>query len=140
MSDSVEVSTMLPASPRQVYDAWLNGDDHSAFTGGEAIVDPKLGGKFTAWDGYIEGTNLELEPHKRIVQAWRTTDFPEGASDSRLEVLLTEAGGGTLLTLVHTDIPDGQGPNYEQGWVDYYFESMQEFFATLNGGETDIEP
>jgi activator of HSP90 ATPase len=134
MPDSIEVSTMLPASPRQVYGAWLSGDDHGAFTGGEATVDPKQGGTFTAWDGYISGTNLELEPHKRIVQAWRTTDFPDDAQDSRLEVLLEEASGGTKLTLVHTDIPDGQGPDYEQGWTDFYFEPMKEFFAALNGG------
>ena len=140
MPDSIEVSTMLPASPRQVYEAWLSGDDHSAFTGGGATVDPKRGGAFAAWDGYIEGTTLELEPHKRIVQAWRTSDFPDDAADSRLEVLLEEAAGGTKLTLVHTNIPDGQGPDYEQGWVDFNFEPMQEFFAALNGNPTDIGP
>ena len=41
---------------------------------GKAVV----GGKFTAWDGYIFGKYLELDDGKRVVQEWTSTDFPEG--------------------------------------------------------------
>ena len=92
MTESFEVSATFPAPPRRVYQAWLSSDEHTAFTGGEAEVDPREGGKFTAWDGYIEGVTVELEPYRRIVQTWRTSDFPDGSGDSRLEVLL--AGDG----------------------------------------------
>jgi len=65
---------------------------------------------------------------RRIVQSWRTTDFGTADQDSRIEVLLEPAGSGTLLTLRHTDIPDGQS-GYEQGWRDYYFAPMRAFFG-----------
>ncbi len=62
------------------------------------------------------------------MQAWRTTEFPEGSPDSRLEMLLEEAKGGTKITLVHTNIPDGQGKDYEQGWIAFYFKPMKQYF------------
>jgi uncharacterized protein YndB with AHSA1/START domain len=129
MSESIHVSTTLTASAERIYHAWLDSDEHGHFTDSPADIDPTVGGAFTAWDGYTSGTTLELEPHHRIVQAWRTTEFPEGSPDSRLEVLLKEVKGGTELTVIHTNIPDGQGKSYEDGWLEYYFAPMLEYFA-----------
>jgi activator of HSP90 ATPase len=132
--EKIEVSTFLPGTtPEQLYRAWLDGGLHAAFTGSAAQVDPQVGGRFTAWDGYITGTNLALDPYRRILQSWRTTEFPAGSPDSQLEVLLEEDQDGTTLRLVHTGIPDGQAEDYRQGWEDYYFEPMREYFAL--GGE-----
>jgi uncharacterized protein YndB with AHSA1/START domain len=93
-TESFELSVELPVTAKRLYKAWLNGKEHSAFTGARATVVPKVGGRHTAWDGYIEGVTLELEPHRRIVQSWRTSEFPEGSEDSRLELLLEETSGG----------------------------------------------
>ena len=130
MTESIQLSTILPASPERIYRAWLDEHEHAAFTGGAAAtIDPGLGGKFSAWDGYITGTNLALDPGRRILQAWRTTEFPAGSPDSQLEVLLEAVEGGARLSLLHTGIPDGQGQEYYQGWEDYYFKPMLEYFA-----------
>ncbi len=129
MSESIEVSTHLPASPKRIYEAWLSSQEHSAFTGGTAVIDPKIGGKHTAWDDYIQGTTIELEPYRRIVQTWRTSEFPPDSPDSRLEVWLEKVKGGTQLTLRHTNIPDGQGKSYESGWAENYFEPMRKYFS-----------
>ncbi len=131
MPESLKLSINLPALPEKVYAAWLDSDQHSAFTGSPAEIDGRPGGKFTAWDGYIFGTTLELQPFQRIVQAWRTTDFSPSDPDSHLEVLFEAASGGMRLTFVHTNIPDGQGDDYRQGWEDYYFTPMAEYFASL---------
>jgi activator of HSP90 ATPase len=130
MSDAFEVSVMLSATAARIYAAWLNSDEHSTMTGGAAQIDPTVGGTFSAWDGYISGTTLELEPHRHIVQSWRTVEFPADAPDSRLEITLEENAGETRLTLKHTHIPAGQGFSYESGWVDNYFEPMKEYFAS----------
>lgn len=129
-TESLEVSHLLPARPERVYNAWLDGAEHGRFTGGEATVDATVGGAFTAWDGYISGKNLVLEPHRRIVQSWRSTDFPEGAPDSKLEILLADEGGGTRLTLRHSAIPEGQGHSYEEGWTEHYFTPMTRYFSS----------
>lgn len=135
MPESLEISHVLPAPPSAIYQAWLNEDEHADMTGGDASIDPVVGGKFSAWDGYIRGTTLDLEPTKRIVQAWRTAHFPAGAPDSQVEVTLEAVGEGTLITLSHTNIPDGQREDCELGWVEYYFEPMLEYF----GAEDMIE-
>ena len=129
MSEQSELTVVLPASPERVYTAWLDSAGHGGFTGSPAVIDPRVGGRFTAWDGYITGETLELEPFHRIVQSWRTDEFPADAPDSRLEILLESQGEGTLLTLRHTQIPNGQAEQYEQGWRDYYFTPMLEFFS-----------
>ena len=129
MSDSFEISTVLMASAKQVYEAWLSGDKHGAMTGGAAQIDPTVGGKFSAWDGYITGATLELEPYRRIVQSWRTVEFPADAPDSRLEITLEEKADETRLTLRHSQIPAGQGSSYESGWADNYFDLMKDYFS-----------
>lgn len=129
MVESITVSAILPASQKRVYEAWLNSREHGEFTGGSANIEPKVGGAFTAWDGYISGRTRELEPFARIIQSWRTTEFPKASPDSQLEVLLGEAKGGTKIALIHTGIPDGQAAEYKKGWEDYYFKPMKEYFA-----------
>jgi uncharacterized protein YndB with AHSA1/START domain len=128
--ESFEVSTFLPAPPWRVYEAWLDGTEHGLFTGGPATSEPAVGGVFTAWDGYIQGRILALEPYSRILQSWRTTEFPAESPDSCLEVLLDTEEGGTRLTLRHSEIPEGQGEEYKQGWLEFYFEPMRDYFAS----------
>jgi len=120
---------VIPASVSDIYSTWLSSEGHAAMTGNPANVDVKVGGKFSAWDGYIFGSTLELEPDQRIVQAWRTTEFPEDAPDSRLEILFEEATRGTKVTLIHSDMPEDQVDSYRQGWEDFYFKPMKEYFS-----------
>ena len=129
MLESFEVSAVIPATPRQVYDAWLDGDRHAAMTGGAATGRPQVGAEHSAWDGYIIGRNIELEPGRRILQSWRTTEFSEGSADSLLEVVLGEIEGGTKLTLRHSEIPDGRAGSYKKGWTEHYFEPMTAHFG-----------
>lgn len=125
MPDSFRKSAFIAAPPERIYAAWMDSEGHAAMTGGGAEVDPRVGGRFTAWDGYIEGTTLELEHPRRIVQSWRSADFAEEAPESRLEVILHAEAGGTRVELVHSGIPDGQGPDYDRGWEDFYFTPMR---------------
>ena len=122
-----EVSDQIPASPEEIYSAWLDSTGHSKMTGSPAIVSRLVGERFEAWDGYIQGENLELESKVRIVQSWRTTDFDEKDEDSVLEILLKAHENGTLVTIRHSHLPK-YGMQYLQGWIDYYFTPMKEYF------------
>ena len=127
--DSFTVSTVLLATPEQIFEAWLSSEGHSQMTGSQAEVEGGSGGAFKAWDGYIWGKTLEVEPKRRILQTWRTSEFPEDSPDSRVEILLEEVADGTKITLNHTEIPDGQGDGYKQGWEDFYFTPMRAYFS-----------
>ena len=130
MPDTIEISDVIPASPQQVYEAWLDSKGHSDMTRSECVLDPAVGGKFTAFDGYISGTTVERKAYSRIVQDWRTREFPEESPDSRLYVSLEAVKGGTKVTLLHTEIPDGQGERYRKGWAEHYFEQMKSYFSS----------
>jgi uncharacterized protein YndB with AHSA1/START domain len=119
---------VIPASPEEVYDAFIDPRKHSEFTGSKATCDPTVGGKFTAWDGYISGRNLELEKAKRIVQEWTTTEWPEGYPPSKLELTFTKVKGGTEIRMVHSHVPVEQAEDYKQGWIDNYWELLKDYF------------
>lgn len=127
--ESLNLSVILPASPEEVFNAWLDGKQHEAFTGSKAAVEPVVGGHHMAWDGYISGRNLVLEPGRRIVQSWRTTEFEPQVGDSTLELVFEAVDGGTELRLNHTALPENSGEDYRQGWIEYYFEPMKKHFA-----------
>jgi activator of HSP90 ATPase len=129
MSGSLKLSVVLPVAPETLYKAWLTGKEHTAFTGSPAKASTRIGGTFSAWEGYISGKNLKLTPNRTIVQSWRTTEFPEDAPDSKLEVILEKAAKGTRLTLIHTEIPAGQTAEYKKGWKEFYFDPMTAYFA-----------
>ena len=126
--ESLTMQVVLNVSPRDLCKAWLNSMEHSGFTGAKAVIIPHIGGAFSAWDGYISGKTLEIETPRRILQSWRTTEFPEGSPDSLLEIVFEPEGYGTRMTLNHSNIPDGQKESYEQGWQEYYFKPMNEYF------------
>ena len=128
MKINFEVSAEIKASPQQIYDAWLDSDQHSAMTGGEAVVTNTAGDLFVAWDGYIEGRNIELEPDARIVQHWRTSEFDDSDDDSLLEVLFQAQNDVTVVTIRHSNLPE-HGLQYKQGWIDNYFDPMKEYFS-----------
>ena len=130
-TDSIRMSVVVAAEPKAVYAAWMSSKGHGAMTGSGAKVPAKVGSAYSAWDGYITGKTLELQPGSRIVQSWRTTDFEADEPDSHLEVLFEKARTGTKVTLVHTNIPAGHGPEYRKGWLDFYFRPMKEYFASL---------
>ena len=131
VTESIRVSRVFPLSPQRLYEAWLDSGEHARFTGGEASIEANVGGAHSAWDGYIWGRIIELEPGRRIVQTWRTSEFPEGSEDSQLEILFEPEEGGTRLTLIHTEIPEGQSARYESSWEDFYFEPMAKYFGSV---------
>ena len=134
MKDEFTITAEFNVSAEKIYKAYLSTQGHTQMTGSPAKVDGRAGGDFTAWDGYIWGTFLELEKNKRIVQAWRTAEFPEDAEDSRVEILLeeiatSEALAMTRLSLTHANIPEGQSDDYKQGWEDFYFKPIREWIG-----------
>jgi len=126
--ESLKLSITLPVEPEKLYNDWLDSKLHTAFTGSKARVSSKANGRFTAWDGYIKGKNLELIAGKKIVQSWRTNDFDEDAPDSILELTFERKGKGTKLTLFHHDLQKDDAKKYKQGWRDFYLLPIKHYY------------
>ena len=104
---TIRQSTTFKTSPHEVYEALMDSRKHSKFTDAKASISRRIGGKFTAYDGYIEGVNLELVPDEKIVQSWRGSDWPEGHY-SKATFALRQVEGGTRLTFTQTGVPENQ--------------------------------
>jgi activator of HSP90 ATPase len=125
-----EVSALIPATPEEIFDTWLDSRGHSEMTGSPANASSEAGAEFEAWNGYIRGRNIILERPARIVQSWRTSNFDASDPDSQIEVLLESKRGGSQLTIHHTRLP-AHGSRYETGWPEHYFEPMRSYFLRL---------
>lgn len=130
--ETIDLTTHFSIGAEKLYKAWLDPVHHPAMSfGTEAEFDVRVGGTHTSGDGYISGVFEELEPGKRIVMSWRTTEFPEDQADSRVELHFEDAPqGGSTLRLVHTGLPDDQVENYRGGWSEFYFEPMKVYFGS----------
>jgi activator of HSP90 ATPase len=127
MKEAFELREVFSAEPSEIYHAWLDTELHGQMTGGEADCSNQVGDAFSAWDGYISGTNRELIENQKIVQSWRTSEFAGNDDDSLLTLELNKIPEGTEVILTHTHIPAGQ-TGYKKGWIDHYFTPMKAFF------------
>lgn len=125
---TIKQRIIVHAEPDEVYESLVDAKKHSAFTGSKATGAPKVGAKFSAWDGYILGKHLELKKGQRIVQEWKTNEWPSGYPPSRLELTFKKVKNGTEITMVHSDVPAEQSEDLEQGWIAFYWEPLKAYF------------
>jgi activator of HSP90 ATPase len=122
----------FPADPHEVYESLMGSRTHRRFTGSPARISRRVGGRFSAYDGGLTGTNLELVPDRRIVQAWKCTmeGWPEDHY-STATFSLRSSPGGTLLSFVQTGVPRVCREAIAQGWRDHYWKPMKEMLQAL---------
>lgn len=114
------------ASPDRVYHALMDTDQFTAFSGRPATIDGAVGGAFSLFSGHIVGRNLELVPQRRIVQAWRVVDWPEGVySIARFD--FRAHGSGTRVVLDHTGFPAGLRDHLAAGWYANYWTLLARY-------------
>ncbi len=122
---TIRQSVTFNTTAHEVYEAIMDSRKHSEFTGSQVSMSRKVGGKFSVYDGDIEGVNLELIPDQKIVQSWRYSDWPEGHY-SKTTFSLNEVGNVTHLTFTQTEVPEELHDDIYQGWHDYYWTPMKE--------------
>jgi activator of HSP90 ATPase len=122
------ISSIVNTSADFIYRFFTDSKLHTEITGGKAVINKKIGGKFTAWDGYIEGEIISLDKNRKIVQKWRTTDFNKKDQDSILEITLSEIEKNrSKLILKHSELPEGSEEEYKNGWKEFYIKPLKEF-------------
>lgn len=122
---NLKQSVRFKAKPSEVYNALMDSKKHAKFSGSAAKISTKVGGKFTAYDGYIDGVNLELEEDKKIVQSWHAASWPEGHY-SKVTYNLKPFEGGTKLLFFHTGIPESAYESIKSGWIEHYWNPIKE--------------
>ena len=125
---TIKQEIIIHAKPHYVYEAILSPAKHSKITDAAATNTKKVGGKFTAYDGYIFGTNEELVPDKKIVQKWTTTDFPDNTFTEVTFEFKEEGMSKTKLIFTQKNVPDDFYEELVEGWQQFYWTPLQAFF------------
>ena len=131
VTKTIEQTVTLNASPHDVYEALMDSEKHSQFTGAKASISREVGGTFTAYDGALSGTILELVPDAKIVQSWRGSDdgwVPGHYSTATFS--LEAIDRGTRLTFVQTGVPEESVEQITQGWQTYYWPKMKQMLES----------
>lgn len=117
-------TVIFKASPKIVYNMLMDSKKHSAFTGAPAKISKRVGGKIIAYDGYVEGKNLELKDGKKIVQKWRGSEWPKGHF-STATFVLEKSGSGTKLIFIQEGVPEDSYAMISKGWKEHYWDKMK---------------
>jgi activator of HSP90 ATPase len=115
-------------SPQTVYEALVDAEKFSAFTGAPAEIVREVGGAVSCFGGMISGRFVELVTNKRIVQAWRAGNWPEGVY-SIIKLEFAPQGSGTKLTFDHAGFPEDNREHLDAGWHTMYWEPLKKYLS-----------
>jgi activator of HSP90 ATPase len=139
--ESIHQEVVLHATPQRVYAALTEVAQFqkvillSAAVASGMVKPPataqlsrEVGSAFSLFGGAITGRIIELVPDVRIVQAWRTSDWPAGVySLARFE--LSASGADTKITFDHTGFPSGASGHLAAGWKGNYWEPLEKLLS-----------
>ncbi|WP_306258823.1 SRPBCC domain-containing protein [Pararhizobium sp. IMCC21322] len=127
MPSHIHQDVFIKASPADVYSAFMNEKQHSAFSGGKSQISTEPGGEAIMHDGQITARNIELEPGRKIVQAWRVAPWEEGQY-TLLRIMLAAESDGTRITLDQTGCPEEMTDHLADGWEARYWTPLRTYF------------
>jgi uncharacterized protein YndB with AHSA1/START domain len=118
---------ILPASPDDVFDAFVDPEHLVRWIGISADLEPRPGGRFRfeiVPGEFCEGQYVAVERPRRLVVTWGWTDprFDLPPGSSRVEVTLTPHGDGgtdTHLRLVHHGLTGPGRLLHDEGWTHF---------------------
>lgn len=121
VDQTVEVMIDIAAPADAVFDYFVVPEKLLSWLGVEGTIDPRPGGEIRIVIGDDDtaiGSYLELDRPNHVVftWGWLGSDLvPPGAST--VDITLTEKDDLTLVTLVHSGLPEGQDTAHLEGWL-----------------------
>jgi uncharacterized protein YndB with AHSA1/START domain len=139
VAEPLTASVHVAAAPERVFQHFVEPDELVRWMGDYALLEARPGGRFTVdINGVpVRGRFLEVERPRRLLISWGHAGsdlLPPGAST--LEVTFTPDAGGTLVEVVHRDLPDLQAEGFRRGW-DHFLGRL---VAAASGGDPGPDP
>jgi uncharacterized protein YndB with AHSA1/START domain len=121
-SEPVNLEIMIEAPPETVFEFFVDPRLMQRWLGGHAVLEPRVGGRFAVdiGDNHVRGSFLDLQPPERVVftWGWEGSDIvPPGSST--VTFVFEAKEGGTLVRLMHSDLPTEEDHRHLQGWNHY---------------------
>jgi len=106
---------------------YLDPGEHAGFTGKPATVSAVAGSSFSAFDGVITGTILQVVPKRLIVQSWRSPHWGPADLDSTLVLTFLTDIDGARIELTQVNVVDADFAGVSHGWEQYYWAPWREY-------------
>ncbi|MFN8559215.1 MAG: SRPBCC family protein [Dehalococcoidia bacterium] len=123
-ANAVEKEVRIAARPETVLSFFTDQDRLLRWMGMSGSLDIRPGGAFRLVindENIAGGAFVAIEPPHRLVMTWgwEGAGNPMPPGSTTVEVTLTADGDGTLLRLVHRDLPAAAMHDHLAGWEHY---------------------
>ena len=125
-TDPIVKEIRIAATPETVFEFFTEPAQMTRWLCSDATVDLRVGGVYDqthqADDGqlyHLRSKFIEISPPRRLVFSWMFDKPFEGSDtvDSSVEVTFEPDGDGTLVRLVHHNVPEPARADHEGGWT-----------------------
>ena len=128
MTAVIQQTVRFRTTPHALFEMYVDSKKHSKSTGLPARVSRKVGGRFRAFDGALEGKNLLIVRDRQIVQLWRASHWKK-EDWSILILTFSKVAGGAQVDLVHVGVPAYDQKGVRKGWPKFYWRPWKKFLA-----------
>lgn len=140
MTTPIVVTRHIGAPPEVVYSYLTESTRWSNWQGEDAAIDARPGGLFVMRmpDGATaRGQFVELVPDRKVVFTWGWVDHPGvPPGSSTVEIEISVEGDGSLVTLVHSELPSDEVEVHRLGWEHY----LPRLARVCEQGEIEPDP
>lgn len=119
----IEREIRIAARPQTVFSFFTDPAKMVRWKGTHAMLDPRPGGVYRVdinGRDVAKGEYVEIVPYSKVVFTWGwegSDPVPPGSST--VEITLIPDGDGTIVRLVHHDLPEGARDSHARGWEHY---------------------
>jgi uncharacterized protein YndB with AHSA1/START domain len=133
--ETVTFEIMIDAAPETVFEFFVDPRLMRRWMGGHAVLEARRGGRFAVDIGanHARGSYLDVQRPEKVVftWGWEGSDLvPPGSST--VTCTFEAKDGGTLVRLIHSDLPAGEDIRHAHGWSHY--------LGRLTKAATGIDP
>jgi len=131
----------IAARPETVFAFFTDPVKMLRWKGRAATLDPRPGGLYRVdvnGRNVARGEYVEIVPHRRIIFTWGWEDEGNQVApgSSTVEITLIPDGDGTILRLVHRDLPEEARAPHAHGWEHY----LGRLTTAAAGGDPGADP
>lgn len=129
MQYDLSLEFFVAATPDQLMELLTNADLIGDWSGGEALVEKREGGKFVMFDGWVEGKILKISADE-LAYTWKPSNWNEETRPSEVYYKLEKEGSGTRVLLQHNNFPNKEEmENHKQGWSEHFFGPIEAYLV-----------
>ncbi len=132
MAFDLALEFTLSGKPKRVMQLLTDAVLIRKWSGGDDVVEYKVGGRFEMFDGWVTGEVLQTSKNE-LAYTWKTSDWPEGTKPTEVHYLLKEDEAGTKVIVHHTGFPnEKEMDSHKTGWTDFFFDPMEDFILIID--------